>query len=1052
MATMVLCIFSISSSFAQIQAVTGTVTDVNGEPLPGVNVVQKGTTNGVSADFDGNYAIRLIPGSRVIIFSSIGFNTKEVTVNASNINVTLDEDTQSLDEVVVVGYGTQKKANLTGAVSVATAEVLQNRAIANVGEGLQGVVPGLNVTVTSGDPTEGPEFNIRGFESINGGSPLILVDGVPMDLNRINPENIESVNVLKDGASAAIYGARAAFGVILVKTKEGSLGKTNVQLSTQLSWNKPIFNINQIDNGYIYALERNKAQERNGGDPRYDEAYLQGLQQYWADPANNAPWEVIDGSFVNYENPGMVDDLVNATSPRQKIDLTISGATEKTNYFTSFGLFNTDGFYNHPANDNFKRYNILAKADYKLTDWLTFDSQITANFENSDKPAAVDINTLIRIEPIRPYRVPLIPGYEQYEGMSWNHAFPIYAQLENGGRTKFTTQDIWLRGGLVANPIKNLTLNGNFSYNTFTRQFESFRPAYEVVSFNLEQDNPVQVVGDDDIEIQRNFNQYYVLNLFGEYELDSLDDHYIKMVFGYNQEWDFNQRIAGDANQLVSPNIIDIGATTGNRFIEGGKGHATLRGYFYRLNYIYKDKYLLEASTRYDGTSRFPAGDRFGLFPSISAGWRISNENFMSGTREWLDNLKLRASYGELGNQLLGSGSQLLGNDSFYPYIPSLSVGTSNNVLSSGLIPTVGAPGLVSPSLTWERVVSTNLGLDVVMFKNKLDMSFDVYTRETLDMLLRRAYPDVLGAAAPRENGADLKTQGWEASIKWRDKIGDNISYFINLNVADWTSEITKYDNPTGAIPGNPSNGNALSANASSNYYEGQQIGEIWGYETVGIFQGGTDEEVAAFNESQSRLGNGWRAGDIQFRDLNGDGEISPGINTLDDPGDRRIIGNTTPRYTYGINTGISYKGFSIDAFFQGVGKRDYYPGNQNWTWFFPWRSYNGDESWLTNTWTPDNPNAYFPEIQTDAKNYTEQTRFLQNAAYIRLKNLNVGYAFPTSITDKIGLSSFRLYVAGQNVWEYSKIRKPLDPEYIFDNSIDFPLLRTYSVGMVLGF
>jgi TonB-linked SusC/RagA family outer membrane protein len=1024
--TLIFSSFSAIKLVAQEKEVSGQVVDEQGIGLSGANIMQKGTKNGVTADFDGNFTIELQAGSDVLVVSYLGFKIVEKSAGSDNtIKIILQEDTESLNEVVVVGYGTQKKVNLTGAIDVATAEQLENRPIANVGEGLQGVIPNLNVTVTSGDPTDAPNFNIRGFESINGGSPLILVDGVPMDLNRINPDNIASLTVLKDGAASAIYGARAAFGVILVETKKGKKG-INVKLNTQLSWNKPIFNLDPIEDGYVYALERNKMEEREGNTPIYDDETLEGLRKYWTDPENNPSWEMIDGTFRNYENPQIAKDLMSSTSPRQKIDLSISGASEKVNYYTALGLFNNDGFWDHPGNDNFKRYNFLGKVDYKINDWLSIDSQVTANFENSDKPAGVDINSLIRVEPDRPYIVPLIPGYEQYEGMNWEHAFPIYAQLENGGRSKTLAQDLWLKNGVTITPLDGLKIRSDFAYNAFNRQYERIRPFYETLDYELDQEDPLNTVGNDEIDLYRDFNQYYVFNAYAEYETTLVEDHYLKFMVGYNQEWDYNTRVSGNANGLVSPNIVDIGATTGLREINGGKTAATLRGGFYRINYIFRDKYLLEASARYDGTSRFPKVDRFGLFPSISAGWRISKEGWMSGTQDWLSDLKIRASFGELGNQLLGSN--------YYPYVPSLGIGTSNFVLNSGPIPTVNSPGLVSPSLTWEKVRSKNIGLDINLFKNKLDMSFDMYSRETLEMLLQREYPDVLGAGAPRENGADLKTTGWEASVSWKDNISKDFSYSLSVNMSDWTSEITKYENPTGAL---------------SEYYVGQQIGEIWGYETAGIIQ---DEEQLAGIPDHSKLGSNWRVGDIEFADLNEDGRIDEGLNTLDDPGDRKIIGNSTPRYSYGINANIQYKGISLSALFQGVGERDYNPSNSSWTWFYPWRSYNGQKSWLTDTWTPENRDAYFPQNRIGNNGFKPQTRFLQDASYIRLKSLNISYDLPEIFTQKIGFSGIKVYVAGQNLWEYSNIRTPLDPEYVFDSSIDYPLLRTYSMGLTLNF
>jgi TonB-linked SusC/RagA family outer membrane protein len=1021
--------FSAINLEAQQKEVSGQIVDEQGIGLPGANIMQKGTKNGATADFDGNFTLNLLSGSDLLVISYLGFKTVEQAVGSqSTIKITLQEDTESLDEVVVVGYGTQKKVNLTGSIDVATAKDIQNRPIGNVGEGLQGVIPNLNVQVNSGDPTDAPTFNIRGFESINGGSPLILVDGVPMDLNRINPEDIETLTVLKDGAAAAIYGARAAFGVILVTTKRGKKG-VSVQLNTLLSWNKPIFNMKPIQNGYDFAVARNKSATREGDNQVYDDQYLAGLQTYWADPENNQGWAVVNGTFQNYENQRMAETLVNSTSPRQKIDLSISGASEKVNYFTSVGFFNNDGFWNHPANDQFKRYNYLGKIEYQIKDWLAFDAQVTGNFENSDKPAGVDINTLIRAEPLRAYEIPLIPGYEQYEGMSWDHPFPIFEQLKSGGRISALTQDVWLKGGVTITPLEGLKIRSDFSYNFFNKQYEKQENFYELVSFTLDQPNPVSKTGGvnaDTIDVYRDFNQYYVFNAYAEYEKTINEDHYLKFMVGFNQEWDLNTRVSGTANGLVSPNIVNIGSTTGIRQIDGSKSGATLRGGFYRINYIFKEKYLIESSVRYDGTSRFPKADRFGLFPSISAGWRISKEGWMSGTNDWLSDLKIRGSFGELGNQLLGNN--------FYPYIPSLSIGTSDNIQSSGIVPQVTAPGLVSPSLTWEKVRSKNIGLDINLFKNKIDMSFDIYTRETLDMLLRRDYGDALGAPSPQENGADLKTKGWEASVTYKDRIGKDFSFSLHVNMSDNQAEITKYENPTGAI---------------SEFYVGQQLGEIWGYETVGIIQ--DDAQLAALPD-QSRLGNGWKVGDIEFADLNGDGEITPGLETLSDPGDRRIIGNTTPRYSYGINLTMQYKGFGVNALFQGVGKRDFYPGTGNWQWFFPWRTYYGDERWLTDSWTPENRDAYFPETQIGGRNFVSQTRYLQDASYIRLKSLNVSYDLPQGLTDKMGFSNIKIYLAGQNLWEASNIRKPLDPEYVFDNSIDYPLLRTYSMGLSLTF
>jgi len=502
--------------------ITGQITDTNEEPLPGATVLEKGTNNGTITDAGGNFKLT-VADDAVLVVSFVGYKSLEVAVTGqSNINITLSEDQTALEEVVVVGYGSQKKVNLTGAVDVVDAERLENRPIISTGEGLQGLVPNLNVTIPSGDPTENAQFNIRGYESINGGTPLMLVDNVPMDLNLINPEDIKSISVLKDGAASAIYGARAAFGVILVETKEGSKG-IDIRLGTQLSWNKPIWYVEPIKNGYEYALLRNQVQTREGGDPYYNLEYMDRLEAYWNDPTNNDPYAVVDGQFEQYAYTGVNEMLMNSTSPRQKYDLAISGASERASYYTSFGVLNSDGYLNHEGNDNFKRYNVLLKGDFEATDWLSIDQQATINIQKSDKPSQANINDLIRMEPIRPFVVPHIEGYEQYEGMYWDIPFTVLADLDLGGRQKFTNSDVWLKSGVTLTPVNGLKIRSSFSYNFFTRNYEEARLPYELVSQTLDQNNPVSIDGDDEIEVSEQYNQYYVWNTYAEYQVNQLE-------------------------------------------------------------------------------------------------------------------------------------------------------------------------------------------------------------------------------------------------------------------------------------------------------------------------------------------------------------------------------------------------------------------------------------------------------------------------------------------------------------------------------------------------
>lgn len=405
----------------------------------------------------------------------------------------------------------------------------------------------------------------------------------------------------------------------------------------------------------------------------------------------------------------------------------------------------------------------------------------------------------------------------------------------------------------------------------------------------------------------------------------------------------------------------------------------------------------------------------------------------MAGTQGWLDNLKLRASYGTLGNQLLGNN--------FYPYVASMGTGQSPYMFASSAIPFVSAAGLVSPSLTWETVVSKNIGLDLTALRGRFDFSFDAYTRDTKDMLMNVSFPDILGTAAPKQNAADLRTTGWEASLNWKDKFKGNWDYNFGLALSDWTATITKFDNPTGALP-----------NGSSIFYVGQKLGEIWGYETQGIFQ--SEEEVKAA-ANQTRLGANWRPGDIRYADLNGDGIISPGDNTLANPGDRKIIGNSTPRLTFGINTGIGYKGFRLTAFFQGIYKTDHNPTSGNWTWFYPFNAGHVEKYYITDTWREDNRDAYFPaaHISTnDGKNKNTQSRYIQQAGYIRAKNITFSYELPSNFTKKIGISRMQVFTSGSNLFEYSKIRKPLDPEVIQQTAIEYPMQRIFTLGANVSF
>jgi len=1053
---LMLCFFFVSvglGAYAQ-KTVSGKVVDNEDLALPGVSVIVKGTTIGTVTGNDGTFSITNVNPDATLVFSFVGMTPQEIAVGTkTEFNVSMVSESIGLDEVVAIGYGTQKKANLTGSVGMATAERLENRPIVSTGQGMQGVIPNLNITFQNGDPASSANFNVRGFESINGGNPLILVDGVPMDLERLNPNDIASVTVLKDAAAGAVYGARAAFGVILVETKKGKSGKIRVTLSTEQSMSKPIYLIDPVEDPYLFVTEWNKANVRTSGNPSYDDNYVQGTKKYSENPVPENEWGVYNGELRYYGFNDYQNKLITDFAPQQKYDMNISGSTEKSNYYVSFGYLNKDGYLkNEEKNESYERYNVMMKADFKINDWLTLEEKIVFNSQVSDKPHFynwdVNINTSARKKPIEPLTFPDLPyylaegdrdKYAQYIGMGFG-AVNFMPYLEQGGRETFTTNDTWLTQGVNITPLKGLSIRGDFSYRTYWRERQDVAAKINVIrTQDLKQSNMIDngLSGDDFIQNEINRSEYYAFNTYAEYTVDQIENHYIKAMVGFNQEWGANRTVMATARQLVTPLITDLNATTGAQQTSGGKNHLSLRGVFFRLNYSFKDRYLLEVNGRYDGTSRFPTDSRFGFFPSFSAAWRLSNEGFMASTRGWLDNLKIRASYGELGNQQLNS---------FYPYIASMGIGQSSYIMSgANRTPYVSPAGLVSNDLTWETVVTKNLGIDVTVLNQRLDASFDIYTRDTKDMLTRVIYPELLGTQAPQDNAADLRTSGWELSVTWHDKIGDDWQYGINLALADNQSEVTKYDNPTGSL---------------SEHYVGKKMGEIWGYVTEGIFQ--TDDEAKA-HADQAQLGANWRAGDIKYKDLNGDKKITPGKNTLADPGDQQIIGYSHPRYSYGINPDVSYKNWSLDIFFQGL-FRDYLPTNGNWMAFYPYNAGHMEYYYITESWTPENPNAYFAAATMGTntkKNIQPQSRYVQNGAYIRLKNLTLNYNLPHEWMNKVGLSDAQIYFAGMNLWEATKMHKPIDPEAEFNNNTgqirddltqEYYFQRTFSLGIKVTF
>ena len=1017
----------------QNRQISGTVTDLNGDPLPGVAVSIKGRNVGTATDIDGKYTLNNVPTNAILVFSFVGMRTQEIPVgNQDVLDTTLKEDAIGLEEVVAIGYGSRKKVNLTGAVSQVSSEVLENRPITNIGQGLQGTIPNLNITQTTGTLGSGSNFNVRGFTSINGGSPLILVNNIPMDINLINPNDVESVSVLKDASSAAIYGARAAFGVILITTKSGKKrDKPTVSLSMNYGINSPVVKFRSLD-----AMQRmeymNTGSYRTNGAPYSQFNELRGplVIAYYNDPENNpstSPNPQSPNSWIYHGNTDWGSILLRDYMPQQQYTATVSGGSDSFDYYTSLSYFNQIGIPKQ-FDETYNRYNFMTNLNYKVFEWLKVGTKVSFTTAKKMYPPNQSANHHDEYNSAYQYHAwPNIPPYDANGKYFSTGSVPNMIQFEKeGGYRSRNIDDLWLTANAVLTPIKNVTFNIDYSTNfKFQDDLSTWRKLemYFVdgsVSGYFPYTNPSQVTKSN------GKTRYYTFNAFADYQ-NTFGKHNVHAMVGFNQENSTYQWFEARRDKLMVETMPYMNLAYGEKYTSDSASEFAIRGAFARLNYDYDNRYLFEFNTRYDGSSKFPQKDRFAFFPSASFGWRLENEPYLEELKNTFDMLKLRASYGSLGNQSVASN---------YPYIATYSSGQVGFLIGEERPMTLYAPGLVSPTLTWETVEQMNLGVDFAVLKSRLNASFDIYRRNTLNMLTRSAtLPAVLAVSEPSENAADLKTIGWDLSVEWR-QTSQEVKWGIKLLLSDYKSTISRFSNPTGIF---------------SDYYVGKNIGEIWGFVTDRIAQ--TDEEAQAL-DMRNVVGLKRKAGDLIFTDLNGDGKITYGKSTLDDPGDRKVIGNNTPRYSFGFTTDVAWKGFDLNIFFQGIGKRDVWLNGRYWlnSWNDEWTSQSKViEDW----WTPENPDAFFPTpLITGGSDVTQvQTRYLQNASYIRLKNFTLGYTIPTQLIQRLRIEKLRVFFAGYNLWERTGIYRYkllADPE--MNNTYQTPINRTYSFGLNISF
>lgn len=1024
----------------QGKTITGVVMDSQ-ESIIGANVMVKGTTNGTITDFEGKFTLSNVPEGAILQISYIGYQSMEIKVgNQTSFTIKLKEDSQALDEVVVVGYGSQKKVNLTGSVGTVDAKVLQSRPITSSTSALQGTIPNLQITPSSGEPGTGATLNVRGTTSINGGSPLVLVDGVEMDLDMINPNDIANVTVLKDAAASAIYGVRAAYGVILVTTKNaGSDMKTTVSYSGNVAFSKPTVLPEMVDTSWEHAEFVNRAMTNANLDVMYNPDTVEKMKNYANDPANNPEYEVLNGTMYYYGHSDWTDLMLKKYTPSHRHNINISGGNEKTKFYTSVGYVNQSGMYK-VGEDSYQRLNTRLSVDNQTTPWMKLGAKVLYNYTTTDKPHKYKDDVWQQMVFSTPTRMARpwggdarYPELDQYAGKYFDDQNPI-SLLEQGGRDKKKVHDIWLTGSADFTFTKDWHARVDFTYNlNYSRSAEHRKKVDMITNAFVETEGNTN---NNSYSWVNGNKDYYSFNAYTDYEHTFAEKHYVKAMLGFNQELTKYNTTTATRQDLISQDLPSMSLGTGMQTVSESGYEWALRGGFFRLNYIYNNRYLFEVNGRYDGTSRFPSDNRFVFLPSFSGAWRVSEEAFMESTRSWLDNLKVRASYGILGNQLL-TASSWSGNTKYYPYIPFMASGTAGNWLfvdgEKSLY--INPAGLVSSDLTWEKASTFNIGLDFTMLNQRLDFSFDWYQRTTSDMLVKVEYPEVLGTTAPPANKAELRTRGWEVSVKWNDRIGNDFSYDLGFILSDSQAEITKYENLSGTL---------------SDYYVGQKIGEIWEYETEGFYQSDTDVQNHA---DQSKLGANWAPGDIMYKDLDGNKKINNGSNTLDDHGDLKVIGNTTPRYQYGITANMSYKNVYLNVFFQGIGKRDFWPSSQPF-WPVATQYYNTQKWFVTDSWSEDNRDAYFARpIARETKNQQKQTKYLQDASYCRLKNLTVGYDFPKSWLSFLHVAKAGVYFSAENLFEFTNVKGAYDPEAAGKNgTMVYPFQRTYSFGLNVTF
>ncbi|MHA4847336.1 SusC/RagA family TonB-linked outer membrane protein [Flavitalea antarctica] len=1069
-------------SLSQTNAsVTGTVRDSDGAALPNVTVVamsESDSTSQISAMTNelGVFRLDLNAGANYRFrFSYVGYQTQEIrnySVTAGQnktISVTMTgSSTAALDEVVVVGFGTQKRLNATGAVDQISSKNLESRPITNLTQGLQGQLPNLNLRMLDGKPTQSPSYNIRGMTSIGqGGSALVLIDGFEGDPSMLNPNDVETVSILKDAASAAIYGARGAFGVVLITTKKGAKGRTSVTYSTNFAIKNPITTPDFVTDGYTWSKMFAEAFVNGDGafpqnankTQKFSQAYLDEFKRRAesGQPYNTVEVNPTTGEYTYYGSTDYYAELYKKNTHAFENNITVSGGGDKATFLISGRFLNQKGLFRYNS-DDYGMKNVRARGSVEVFPWLTIEDNIDYSTTNYHNPTNVGEGGGIW-RNIADEGKPTMPLTNPDGTYTFASAYTIgdFMYGKNGidTRNDVLRNITSLRSKFFNNKFR---VNADFTFRNTNNDRYSKR--VQVPYSNFQGVTAYVGTTTNDLAYDARKTRYWATNIYAEYENDFGENHHLKAMVGYNYEQSTFNRVAVQRNGLIFENATDLNLALGNAITTGGGFEEwAIVGGFGRLNYSFKDKYLLEVNARYDGSSKFPSDQRYGFFPSLSAGWRVSQEGFWNVDPKLISELKVRGSYGALGN----------GNIASYSFQELFNIRQSGVIINGARPQITTNPNVLPEGLTWETSTTTNLGLDLTMLAGRLSFVGDAYIRKTTDMFTTGLTPPAtFGADVPKGNYADLTTRGWELSLSWNDKIGGGskpVRYNVRFTLADNKTKIDKYNNPDKLL---------------SDYYEGQTIGEIWGYETEGFFIDAADIASHAKQDPQMRASPSglWFPGDIKLRDMNKDGLINVGENKAGKSGDRMIIGNSAARYMYGLNLGADWNNISFTVFFQGVAKQQWYPSTETEMFWGQYnRPYNNIPVFhLGNMWTPDNTNAYFPRTMSRAASSNTnrtlgvaQTRYLQNVAYLRMKNVQLGYNLPSKWIGRIGANSLRVYFSGENLFTYSPmykiVKNTIDVENATafadtdlnnnptnGNGYNYPLLKSYSFGLNVTF